>query len=371
MNGKLNNMTNTAETIQNLTDFRENVREKMLNREIVSFNIGEIQIEGEKMILRDEELSPQAIKKILSHLRVKNNFLGLSSEMNATDWNLVKEKLKMASRDQAIHGRKIKEETRSFIDDVYLAAPKTTGLLEIDSIFNEVIDSVVGTGKDIGLKSTFFLEDKDEVSITLLEHDSTIDAFGNGEDLWKTGKRIVWNGMNFSVAPFFERLVCTNGNTAPQFGFKANISNNKFNIEKIKKILEKEVTLTSDSLETYLVDSVNHLKHYNVSVREFMKYRNMFNETNHSDIIKKWLDDSKMNRAYGCIVSEMPELWKTTADSGKNAYDFFNDLTYIASHPDEAAMTNRERMDVQIKASDLLFKKDLDLELVAPKPTWK
>jgi hypothetical protein len=78
-----------------------------------------------------------------------------------------------------------------------------------------------------------------------------------------------------------------------------------------------------------------------------------------------------MNRAYGCIVSEMPDLWKITADSGKNAYDFFNDLTYIASHPDEAVMTNRERMDVQIKASDLLFKKDLDLELVAPKPTWK
>lgn len=364
-------MTNTAETIHNLTEFRETVREKMLNREIVSFNVGEIEIEGEKMKLRGEELSPLAVKKVLSHLRVKNNFLGLSKEMNATDWNVVKEKLKMPSRDQLIHGRKIKEETLSYIDDVYLAAPKTGGLLEIDSIFNEVIDSIVGTGKDVGLKSAFFLEDKDEVSVTLLEHDTTIDVFGNGEDLWKTGKRIVWNGMNFSVAPFFERLVCTNGNTAPQFGFKANISNNKFNIEKIKKILEKEITLQSDSLETYLVDSVNHLKHYNVSVREFLRYKGLFNETDHGEIVKKWFDESKINRAYGCLVSDMPDLWKITADSGKNAYDFFNDLTYIASHPDEATLTNRERMDLQIKASDLLFKKELDMELVAPKPVWK
>jgi hypothetical protein len=123
-------------------------------------------------------------------------------------------------------------------------------------------------------------------------------------------------------------------------------------------------------MSQYLVDATNHLKSTNVSVREFLKFKNMFNEDEHSAIIKKWLDDSTINKAYGCVSSEMPDLWKTTADSGKNAYDFFNDLTYIAAHPDEATLTDRERVDLQIKASDLLFKKDLDLELVAPKVKW-
>jgi hypothetical protein len=363
-------MTSTAETIHTLNKFRKDVNTKMTSREIVSFNISDIEIENEKMLVDGDVLTESATKKVLNKLRVKNNFFEISKSLSHTDWNLVKDKLKQASGSQTVHGRKIMNGTLGTIDDIYMAAPRTTGILEIDSIFHEVIDSIIGTGKDISIKSTYFLEDKDEVVVTLLENDNTIDIFGTDEDLWKVGKRIVWNGLNFSVSPFFERLVCTNGNTAPQYGFKANVSNNKFNMNRIKKILEKEIVLESDTMTEYLVDATNHLKSTNVSVREFMKFKNLFNEDEHSAIIKKWLDDSAINRAYGCVASEMPELWKTTADSGKNAYDFFNDLTYIAAHPDEATITDRERIDLQIKASDLLFKKDLDLELVAPKVKW-
>jgi len=363
-------MTNTGETIQTLNKFRKDVNVKMASRETVTFNISDIEIENDKMLINGDVLTEAATKKVLSRLRVKNNFFEISKSLSHTDWNTVKDKLKQASGAQEVHGRKINSGTLSTIDDIYMAAPRTTGILEIDSIFNEVINSIVSTGKDISLKSTYFLEDKDEVVVTLLEHDNTIDIFGNEADMWKVGKRIVWNGLNFSVSPFFERLVCTNGNTAPQYGFKANVSNNKFNINKIKKILEKEIVLESDTMAEYLVDAANHLKSTNVSVREFLKFRNLFNEDSHSAIIKKWLDDAPINKAYGRVSSEMPELWKITADSGKNAYDFFNDLTYIASHPDEAEITDRERIDLQIKASDLLFKKELDLELVAPKVKW-
>jgi hypothetical protein len=363
-------MTNTGQTIQELKEFRKGVHETMQNREIVSFNIGSIDIDNEKLSVNGDPLSEAATKKVLSRLRVKNNFLELGKEMGPMDWGIIKDKLKRVQADQIVHGRKINSSGMNLIDDIYLAAPKTTGIMEIDTIFGEVIDSIVSTGKDISLKSTYFLEDKDEVNVTLLEHDSPIDIFSNGSDIWKTGKRIVWNGMTFSVAPFFERLVCTNGNTAPQYGFKANISNNKFNVEKIKKVLEKEITMQSDSINEYLIDAANHLRHSNVSVREFLRFRKFFNETDHPEILKKWFDESKINRAYGCVISDMPDMWQSTADTGKNAYDFFNDLTYIASHPDDAKITDRERVDLQIKASDLLFKKTLDLEMVAPIIKW-
>jgi hypothetical protein len=362
-------MTSTAETIHQLKSFRKEVNLKMADRENVTFNISDIEIENDKMLIGDAVLSEGATKKVLGRLRVKNNFLELSKSMAHTDWNLVKDKLKRASGSQIVHGRKLGG-TVPTIDDIYMAAPKTTGIMEIDSIFHEVIDSVISTSKNVSLKSTCFLEDKDEVIVTLLENDKLVDIFGNEEDMWKIGKRIVWNGMNFSVSPFYERLVCTNGNTAPQYGFKANISNNKFNIGKIQKILEKEIIMESDSLDEYLIEATNHLKSTNVSVKEFLKFKNMFNEDEHTAIIKKWLDDSKINKAYGCIASEMPSIWQITADSGRNAYDFFNDLTYIASHPDDVKLTDRERVDLQIKASDLLFKKELDLETVAPKIIW-
>ena len=57
----------------------------------------------------------------------------------------------------------------------------------------------------------------------------------------------------------------------------------------------------------------------------------------------------------------MHNIWKSTADTGKNAYDFFNDLTYIASHPGEIKLEDIKRKELQIKASDLLFKETLDL----------
>lgn len=364
-------MTNTGETIEKLKKFRTDVNTKMLTRDITSFNVGSIDIAGEKMMVGGEELSETAVKKILGHLRVKNNFLGLGKKMIPSDWDTVKDKLKTASFNQVVHARKVTESDGSKkIDDIYMAAPKTTGVLEIDAIFDEVIDSIVSTGKDISIKQASFLEDKDEVALTLLEHDEEVDIFSDGTDLWKVGKQIVWNGMTFSIAPFFERLVCTNGNTAKQFGFKANISNNKFNMGKIQSILEKEITLQSDSMDKYLIDAANHMKYTNISVREFLAYKNIFNERSHEPILKKWFDESYLNRSYGVIVADMPGQWQSTADSGKNAYDFFNTITYISSHPAEAALTERERLNLQIKASDLLFRKAFDLEQLAPKIDW-
>ena len=201
----------------------------------------------------------------------------------------------------------------------------------------------------------------------MLENDNQIDIFGNDTDNWKIGKQISWNGMKFSIAPFFERLVCSNGNTAEQYGFKSNISNKKFNLEKINNILEKEVTYNSDSLNEYLIDAVNHLKSSNVSVREFYESRRFFNDVDHQDILKNYFDDTQINRAYGCIAVEKPALWQKTADTGINAYDFFNNVTWVATHNDQTKLSDREKIDLQIKSSNLLFAELLDLEQVAPK----
>ena len=90
----------------------------------------------------------------------------------------------------------------------------------------------------------------------------------------------------------------------------------------------------------------------------------------------------------------MHNLWKITADSGENALDFFKKMIYIASHSHEARkktdleeykeekgieseeneqlpmLTEREIYDLEMKASELLLKKELDLETIAPKVKW-
>lgn len=368
-------MSNTTNTLATLEAFRASVNAEMAKRQNVTFTMGDIDINDKGISYNNDPLTEDAVKKILARFQVKAGFLDMGEKMTHADWELVKEKLKATSINQVIYGRKIQDgDDKGHIDEVYMAAPKTTGILEIDEIFGELIDAVVSTGKDYSVKETKFMPDKDEVLVTLLDNDNEIDIFGNGVDIWKTGKQIVWNRMTFQVRPFFERLSCSNGNTTKQFGFKSNVSNNKFNMNKITKILEREITLESDTHEDFLVESVQHLSMNNISVAEFLKYRNMFNEEDHANIIKKWFDDTPINRAYGVMISDQSNLWKSSADSGINAYDFFKNVTYVCSHPEDPDVQNlsdRQRLDIQISISDLLFKKDLDLQNIAPQIDWK
>ena len=402
-------ITSTADTLKRLEKFKFEISQKT-GRETVTFNVEDIDIEKDKMYVNGEQLSESAVKKVLSHLRVKNNFLALSESMTLNDWGTVKEVLKKPTASQVVHGRKVPNGDDNVIDDIFMAAPKASGLIDPEMIFTEIIDAIVSTGKDISLKSTEYLDDKDEIVVTLIENDKVLDIFDDETEQWKIGKRIVWNGMSFAVFAYYERVSCGSGVTVPKYGFKSNISNNKFNLDKIKKVLEAEITLDVQDLDHHLMDSIMHLNSMNISVREFSRYRNLFHDKLHPEIIEKWFDEDKMNKAYSNIATEMPDLWKVTADSGENAFDFFKKIIYIASHSHEAKskenieemiekykaevklnhaeegevaietsvetekisrLTPREKYDLEIKASEILFKKELDMETIAPKVKWK
>lgn len=370
-------MTNTAETLQTLQKFKTELEEKTGN-EWITFNVDDIDIQKDAMYLKELPFSPKGTKKVLSHLRVKNNFLALSETMTSTDWSNVKAALKNATGEQVVYGRKIANGTEHLLDDIYMVAPKASQALTVSSIFDEIIDSIVSTGKDISLKSVFYLEDKDEVVVTLIENDQVLDLFKDGTEKWKIGKRIVWNSVTFNIFAYYERVECGSGVTVPKHGFRCNISNNKFNRDKITQALEKEITLESQDLDFYLLDNSANLNGYNISVREYAKYKNLFNENLHPEILRKWFDESEINKAYKCMATDMPEIWKITADSGINAFDFFKQLIYIASHPEDATpegkedvkLTLREKYDLELKAYELLFKRDLDMEMIAPKIKW-
>ena len=102
---------------------------------------------------------------------------------------------------------------------------------------------------------------------------------------------------------------------------------------------------------------------------EFYDFRRWFESRNENEryekIIMNYFDDAPFFKAYGVDITQKSRKWKTTANTGINAYDFFNLLTYVASHPEKIMMDRSDRTDLQIVASNLLFKKELDLEDVA------
>lgn len=364
----------TSKAVQDVQNFKGEVMETLADHERnrMQFYVGDLRVENAKIMIDDNELSKDSTKRILSHLRVKNNFLELERRMTEEDWATVASKLKMVNANQAVYGRK-KSDANSIVD-LHIGHRKApNGGIQIPEIFDELVEKMLeSSADDYVVADKYFAEDKGEVSITLLRDGEQVDVFGSGEDMWKTGKRITWSGVDFTLFPFFERLVCTNGNVSRQYGFGTNISKGKYNLNKIKTVLESEIMHASDAANPILAAATRHLKNNNVSVREFLQYRNFFNEDEHESILSKYFDISYLNNNYKCDVEAMHPIWKSTADTGKNAYDFFNDLTYIASHPKEVKLDEEVRRTLQIKASDILFKEVLDLELIAPKiTTWK
>ena len=99
-------ITSTADTLKRLEKFKFEISQKT-GRETVTFNVEDIDIEKDKMYVNGEQLSETAVKKVLSHLRVKNNFLALSETMTLNDWGTVKEVLKKPTASQVVHGRKV------------------------------------------------------------------------------------------------------------------------------------------------------------------------------------------------------------------------------------------------------------------------
>jgi hypothetical protein len=183
------------------------------------------------------------------------------------------------------------------------------------------------------------------------------------------GDRFEFNSLKFDYAPFLERLSCSNGNTALEYGFGADISHAKFNDRRLESVIQKALSVKNETVPLILQQSVSHLQKNNVSMAEFYQYRKFFENLNddgiYTGLINNFFDDKPFYQSYGVDINGKSNKWKSTANTGINAYDFFNMITYIASHPKEVRMDRDHRTQLQINASNLLFKKELDLEDIA------
>jgi hypothetical protein len=175
--------------------------------------------------------------------------------------------------------------------------------------------------------------------------------------------------LSFNYAPFFERLSCSNGAVAQKFGFGSDISRNTFNNNKIQRTIEKAILEEDSNMMETLKKSIHHLKNNNVSLGEFYYYRKQLESKNqegeYDGILAKYFNDAIFYDMYDTNIKSKSQKWLATANSGINAYDMFNSITYLGSHPNEVKIDHSDRVDLQIAATRLLFKESLDLEDVA------
>lgn len=365
-------MNPNQEVIEQIQKGSAEFLERLADRSTSELKIQDLDIDANGISHNGIPVRDNALSKIFSMLRVKKNFSDFATKMAEEDWRSVSDKLKTAEGNVKLYGSIVKDEKGN--QQIVDVLPHRDGKKNDDDAshrqyFDWITESLEESEKEYSLKSMNFDVAKDKVELILLNQSESVDVFGNDADLWKMGDRFAFTGLQFNYAPFFERLVCTNGNTANQFGFGADISKNTFNNKKIQSVIEKSIKFHSETMPATLEQAVQHLKGNNISIKEFYQFREFFTSRNEEGVYDRLLldyfDDKPFYKGYGMDITSKSRKWKSTADSGINAYDYFNALTYLASHPDDIKLIGDHRAALQIEASNLLFKKELDLEDIA------
>jgi len=358
-------------TIDEINALAKPALDSMKNRTHIHFKIKDIDFDG-GVQLNGIPLDGKPLTAIMGAIRTKKEFTSFSHKMSPEDWSTVSQKLQSTEGETKMIARIItNDEGQETISAVFAENDKkkdSDADVNYENYIGWITDSLSKTEHEYKLNGFTFDEKKHNFNITLLDNDE-FNVFDNKKDMWKAGQRFTFNSVAFDAAPFFERLVCSNGNTAKQYGFNTYISQARFNTDKIRKVITKSIEENDRSMQRILGDAVKHLQGNNVSLAEFYNYRNFFSAKNkdgiYDSIVEKYFNDRPFFQAYGENIEKRSSKWKSTANTGINANDFFNQLTWLASHPKETRMTADDQLNLQIQASNLLFKNNLDLEDIA------
>lgn len=347
----------------------ENLREDILNsrqNEVVKFKLNKINITNGSILIDDNILDDKSVSKLCKKIKVLNTFIDYKKQLRDEDWDDLQGKLESLNKDTDFYAS-VSE--NNVIQDIYSKVELESSSFNSLESYNNFLDSITKalklTNFKYTVKSAKFDNRQNRVSLKMLHEDSNIDIFGNHSDMWKSGVDLNFNSIDFSSSPFFERLICTNGMTAANYGYSTNIQQSKWDYAKIDKQVSK-ILINDSKSNSMIIECAQNLSMNDVSVREFLQYKRFIESINedekYSNILDTVFSEEDIIKNYGVEIRNKSKKWQSMATSGRNAYGFFNDLTYIASHPEETGMNSVDGRELSILSSKLFFNKNLDLQ---------
>ena len=365
--------TNCIESVENL---REKVKSQSKNSDIVSFRLGDIDFSGGKLSVNNNSISKKSLAKICKSMRVYDNFLDYQKSMTTDEWINLQQKLIELNSNVTFWGKRIHNFNTNEISQVYSREElneQQTNIVHInyDQYFDMIVDALEITNYEFSPKNINFDYKNEQVFLQFLDKHNNVDIFGNSNDIWKRGLDITFDLLKFQGSPFFERLICTNGMTAQSYGFQANIQQKQWNLPQIQKEINRLIVGKPNEQDSMIIEQANLLSNNTLSVKEFYDFKDFFKTKNNEDgkynhIIGTVFNESDIINAYKLDPKEKSKKWQSTASSFRNSYDFFNDMTYMASHSDNVRLEPEDARALSIKSSNLFFKKEFDLQDVAP-----
>lgn len=359
---------NNKAVIEQINNFVSSIeKENPSRRDIVEFNLQDVEIK-DAFLLNNMKFSVKATDEILSLLNAKPSFKKFQDLMEPQDWLSVSQRLKTAVGDVNLYGSLVQgKDGLHFIKDIFfknVKKKKPDDLTNSRAIIESINEKLSTSDIDWSLTDIDFDKETSNFTISLLNENRPFEVMTG--DSWKQGQTMVFNSTSFKQEPFFERLVCGNGMRRPQYGWSSNIAKASYTNDKILNIIDNALSKDNEELAQLITQFSQHMKSTNISLREFYYYRKIFEKKGYEAILDKYFIEAPFYKAWGDNVAEKSDTWKSTADSGINAYDFINLNTWLASHTDKSDMSKEDANDLKVQITYLFTAPRLDLENIAP-----
>lgn len=366
--------------IEELVAHKERVTKNEKELNLRNFKLGDLKVEvnekDRKISLSGVRVEGKALTVLADKLKVKPAFFDLSKKIGESEFEQINSRLKSFEEETPIYASVLHDDHRNedSISEMFFTRPEMKGIIKSSTYFDMVIESLKDTPNEYQLNGFHHTEGNSFIELLNFGKDLLVLPGDN----WKTGSMIKFNATEFNINPFFLRTICSNGMQTNEQGFTAKISNKKYNESKIQVMITEKLNAQFDLLEEEIQEKVEKFSKNNISVSEFRRIRNQMisalragGERTIEDAVSltnKFLPDAHLYEAYKINYTQKPDQWLKTADSGINAYDAFNKVTWVASHPKQTGVSPMEASRLMIEASNLLFKSEgLDMSNLAPK----
>jgi len=329
----------------------------------VQFESGKsLDIINGKVHITGVPVDDDAARHLLENMQIKKGFIRKVGP-NMENWDDVKSSLCGMFSDQ---------ELAMYVDDGIIRKVRTVSSVYNSNVYHETGKSLANsvsqiTDRKVNLSSSVFSEGKLVLQFT---NDSSHELpYG---EVWKTGHSVTIDPFGVMLEPYMERVICTNGMVRP-------VKTNKYSISHgncPKKAFQMKLGTTDYTIVDDIKVGIVRLKQNNASVREFMRFRNLLEESESTEISRMLsinpggeqggFSISRLVKSYGEDFIEKSDRWLSTADSGINSFDLINSATYITSRPQEFNVSSSMVLKIQRLAAKTLLD-ELDLQHVAPR----
>ena len=360
-------MSNTK-IITEITEFAQKVQTERNHSDFQELHLDNLTIE-EGMKIDGVPLDETSVKTILSTLNLKPKFLDFKSTLSEQDWVLIGRKIKEARGDAHFYGNVISDGLTGKIITELLPRnenkEKADDLTRSNHVIGKITEALASTERTFDLGGLGFSKKNNIFSIDLVDPTSTFVPFK--DEQWKTGTSFNFNSLQFMNNPFLERLACSNGMMIKEKGsLNTKIHYSKFTNDRISQTILNSIN-DPGNVDNIVGPQIERLNKINLSVFELLKWRNSLNRMSEDfdSLTQKYMPIDPLFKAYGVDINGMSDQWKRTADSGINAYNFLNLLTWMASHIKETNIDTSDAATLKILAGDYMFKTQFDMENMA------